>query len=207
MGLFNIFKKKEKESSESNVEPPKPTQRRTILESWTENGIKYHRYKVERISGSGISESFEEVMTKTRTEGFCEMIKRRFVIGSYSLLKENQQELFFRAQKCRRLIVDTVNNILKEYDAIYMPASPSVAPLEKHASGNKLSNEYLIADNWMAIGNFAGLPSLTLPIGFKDKLPFGGNINGRCFDEETVLLIGKSIENHTGFKNIYAKEE
>jgi len=61
MGLFNIFKKKEKESSESNVEPPKPTQRRTILESWTENGIKYHRYKVERISGSGISESFEEV--------------------------------------------------------------------------------------------------------------------------------------------------
>lgn len=151
--------------------------------------------------------TLDEVMINTRSKGFCEMIKRRFIIGSYSLLRENQDELFFRAQKCRRLIVNAVNDILKEYDVIYAPASPSVAPLEKGNSGDKLSDEYLVADNWMAIGNFGGLPSLTVPIGFDNNLPFGGNITGRVNDEETVLIIANAIEKFTGYHNLMAKEE
>lgn len=150
--------------------------------------------------------TYEEVMSKARTNGFSELIRRRFVIGSYSLLRENQDELFLRAQKARRLIVNATNNILKDYDVIYLPAAPSTAPLFK-GNSDKLSNEYLIADNYLAIGNFGGYPSITLPIGFDDNLPFGGNFTGRVFEEKKLLNISLALENALGYKNLYAKEE
>ena len=118
-------------------------------------------------------------MMNARTKCFGELIKRRFVIGSFALMKENQSVLYLRAQKNRHRIVDTINNILKEYDFIYLPAAPSIAPKPNDA-GDRLSDEYLIADNHLCIANFAGLPSLTLPIGFEDGMPFGANITGRA---------------------------
>ena len=150
--------------------------------------------------------TYQEVMINTRTKGFSELIKRRFIIGSYSLLKENQQELFLRAQKARRLIVDATNKILKEYDGIYCPASPKTAPLFVDSS-NKLSNEYLIADNYLALGNFAGLPSITIPLGFSDGLPFGVNLTCAPFEESKTLNIANKIEDLIGIKNIVARED
>lgn len=151
-------------------------------------------------------DTYEEVMEKARTKGFSELIRRRFVIGSYSLLRENQDELFLRAQKCRRLIVNKLNELLSNYDLIYLPAAPTTAPLFDAAS-DKLSNEYLIADNHLVLANFAGLPSLTIPIGFDSLLPFGGNFTGRAFEEDKVLNAGLALEQETGFYNLYAKEE
>lgn len=150
-------------------------------------------------------ESFEEVMTNTRTAGFSRLIKRRFVIGSYSLLRENADELFVRAQKCRRLIVDAFNKVFEKYDAIYCPAAPSVAPLIDNAS-DALSDEYLIADNFMAFANMGGFPSITLPIGFENGLPLGGNLTAKPFDESNLLNIAQAVENATGLANITAKE-
>lgn len=149
--------------------------------------------------------SFEEVMINTRTKGFSELIKRRFVIGSFSLLSENAEELFIRAQKCRRLIVNAFNNVLKEYDAIYCPASPSPAPKINEAS-DTLGDEYLIADNYLAFGNMGGFPSITLPIGFDNGLPFGGNLTSKPFDESNLLSIAQTLENVTGLKDLVAKE-
>lgn len=150
-------------------------------------------------------ENYEQVMSEARTNGFSELIKRRFIIGSYSLLSENQHDIFLRAQKCRRLIVNAVNDILKDNDVIYLPASPRTAPLF-NADADKLSDEYLIADNYLAIGNFAGLPSLTLPLGMIDGLPFGGNVTGRAFDEQTVFNVSLAIEEITGLKKLMCKE-
>ena len=148
--------------------------------------------------------TFEEVMSDARTKGFGELIKRRFVIGSFALMKENQHDLFLRAQKNRRRIVEAINNILKDSDFIYLPAAPSIAPKLNEAS-DRLSDEYLIADNHMVIGNFAGLPSITLPIGFKDGMPFGANLMGRAFEEEDLFQVSYELEQITGLANIYAK--
>lgn len=162
------------------------------------DGIKFG----ERAEGK----TYEEVMTKSRTQGFSELTKRRFIIGGYALRSENQKDTFLRAQKCRRLIVEKTNEILKDNDIILLPAAPSTAPLLEGRNINKLSNEYLIADSYLAIGNFAGLPSLTLPIGFENGLPFGANLTGRAFEEQKVLNIALAIENITGLKNIMPKE-
>ncbi|MCQ3035448.1 MAG: aspartyl/glutamyl-tRNA amidotransferase subunit A [Bacilli bacterium] len=149
--------------------------------------------------------TYQEVMFNARTAGFSELIKRRFVIGSYALMRENQDELFQRAQKNRRKIVNAVNAVLANYDFIYTPASPKVAPV-KDESGDRLNEEYMIADNHLALGNFAGLPSITVPIGLKDKLPFGGNVMGRAFEDAKVLQLADAIESITGLKGLNAKE-
>ena len=150
--------------------------------------------------------TFEEVMSDARTKGFGELIKRRFVIGSFALMKENQHDLFLRAQKNRRRIVEAINNILKDSDFIYLPAAPSIAPKFNEAS-DRLSDEYLIADNHLCLGNFAGLPSITLPIGFKDGMPFGANLMGRAFEETELFQVSYELEQITGLANIYAKGE
>ena len=55
-------------------------------------------------------------MYNARTKGFSELIKRRFVIGSFALMRENQDVLFLRAQKNRAKIVEKTNAILKDHD-------------------------------------------------------------------------------------------
>lgn len=148
--------------------------------------------------------TYQEVMTNARTKGFGELIRRRFVIGGYSLEKENQNELFVRAQKARRLIVDAFNEILDKYDVVCMPAAPSVAPLINNASEE--IKQSVIADNYLAFANFGGMPSITLPMGFKGELPFGVNLTSKIFTESKLLNIANMLEKHTGYKDMVAKE-
>ena len=150
--------------------------------------------------------TYEEVMSNARTNGFGELIKRRFVIGSYVLMSENQKELFILAQKNRRRIVEAVNKVFEKYDFIFTPAAPSVAPLIGETS-DRLSNEYLIADNHLVLGNFAGLPSITLPIGMKDNLPFGANLSGRPFEDKDLMQVAYNLEKTTSLKNLVAIKE
>ena len=151
-------------------------------------------------------DTYEAVMKDARTKGFGELIKRRFIIGSFALMKENKDELFIRAQRNRRAIVNKLNEIYEDYDFIYSIAAPSVAPFIDSVS-DRLSEEYLIADNHLVLGNFAGLPSLTLPLGIKDGLPFGANVMGKAFDEVGVFKLSYQIEKITGLKNLCAKGE
>ena len=150
--------------------------------------------------------TYEEVMSLARTKGFSELIKRRFVFGSFALMSENQHDLFVRAQRNRRHIVEETNKILDKFDVIYLPAAPGVAPKSTDKS-DRLGSEYLIADNHLVLGNFAGLPSITIPIGFKDNLPFGANVMGRAFEDAKVLNVAYKIEEHTSLRGIYAKGE
>ncbi len=150
--------------------------------------------------------TYEEVMMNARTKGFSELIKRRFVLGSFALMKENQDVLFLRALRNRHKIVDVINNILSNNDVIYLPASSSIAPKFSDSS-DKLSSEYLIADNHLVLGNFAGLPSITIPIGFMDDMPFGANILGKAFNEGEVFQIANALEKASGLYNLSTRRE
>lgn len=157
------------------------------------DGIKFGHYQGGK--------TYQEVMFNARNNGFSELIKRRFVIGSYCLMSENQEELFLRAQRNRAKIVETVNNILKDYDFIYLPAAPSIAPLFDSTS-DRLSDEYLIADNHLCLGNFAGLPSITLPLALEEGMPLGVNFMGRAFEEKKLFQISYAFEKASGLTNL-----
>ena len=147
-----------------------------------------------------------EIMTNSRTKGFGPLIRRRFVIGSYGLFEENQERIFRKAQKVRRVIVDAMNECFKEYDAIVAPASGNIAPMiNKEQDQDALSDESLIAENFMAMANFSGQPSMTVPMGFIEGCPIGVNITCRAFEESTMFNIGKAIEEITGYKDLHAE--
>ena len=153
-------------------------------------------------------DSYIEVMTKARSNGFSERIKRRFMIGSFVLLSENQEELFLKAQRNRAKIVDELNKLLRDYDFLISPASPTIAKPFAPSLENP-SDDSLLADNYLAMDNFAGLPSITLPFAFKDGMPLGINLSGRPFEEGKLLAYCREIEDVTGLRglSILNKEE
>lgn len=155
-----------------------------------------------RIDGKNIN----DIMMKTRTEGFSEFIKRRFVIGSYVLQKENQEKLFLNASRARRMIVDRMNELFKEYDGLIMPTAPDIAPKFDEVS-DKLSDEYLKLGNHLIIGNFGGFPSISIPSGFVEEMPISINITGRAMEDELVLNIANKVEELMNYKGQVAKHE
>ena len=155
-----------------------------------------------RINGNNIN----DIMMNTRSEGFSELIKRRFVIGSYVLQKENQEKLFLNAGRVRRMIVDRMNELFKEYDGLIMPTSGDIAPLFDEVS-DKLSDEYLILGNHLVIGNFGGFPSISIPSGFVNNMPISVNITGRVKEDSLVLNMANKLEEVLGCKGMVAKDE
>ena len=147
----------------------------------------------------------DEIIRDARTKGFSELIKRRFIIGSYILQRENQEKLFLNAYRVRRLIVDKMNELFKKYDGLIMPAAAGIAPKFEDKS-DKLSDNYLILDNHLCIGNFGGYPSITIPSGFINKLPVAINITGRVKDDDLVLNIANKLEETMEYKDQVAKE-
>jgi len=157
----------------------------------------------------GEGNSVEEIMFDARSKGFSELIKRRFVLGSYILQKENQEKLFLNAQRVRRLLVDKMNALFNEYDALILPAQGSVAPKFESTSekvNDKLSSRYLLLENHMAIGNFGGFPSITIPCGFVNKMPIGVNITSKVKDDITCLNVAYALESKLNYKGQIAKE-
>jgi aspartyl-tRNA(Asn)/glutamyl-tRNA(Gln) amidotransferase subunit A len=146
--------------------------------------------------------TFREYMTDCRTRGFSDLIKRRFVIGSFALLSQNQEEMFNRAQKARRLIVNAMNDFFDSIDYLIQPASFSIPKkIDELSTAWSTNPDYL--DNILSIGNFGGFPSLTLPLCFSEGMPIGVNVTGRCFEDGHVLAVSKEIEEITGLHDLY----
>ena len=146
-----------------------------------------------------------EMIREHRTNGFSPLIKRRFVIGSYVLQKENQERYFKNAQRVRRLIVDKIKELFKEYDALILPVSSGPAKkLEEDKDVMDASTSVL--EEHLQIGNFGGFPSITIPNGFINNLPVGINITGNCYDDANVLNIAYTLEGKMPYKNQIAKE-
>ena len=152
----------------------------------------------------GEGQSVEEIMFDARTKGFSELIKRRFILGSYIVQIENQEKLFLNAQRVRHMIVDKMNEFFKEYDGMIAPCSGGPAQ-SFDSSSEQLSDRYLILENHLAIGNFGGFPSITLPYTMINDMPVGLNITGRVKEDDVVLNMANYVEKVTGLRDIYSK--
>ena len=153
----------------------------------------------------GEGDNYIDMIKDHRTKGFSPLIKRRFVIGSYVLQKENQERYFKNAQRARRMIVDTWKELYKKYDAVICPVS--VGPAKKLDELNKAQDINTMAlDEHLQVGNFGGFPSITIPNGFVSNLPVGINITGNCYEDEKVLNIAYALESAMDYKGQVVKE-
>ena len=153
----------------------------------------------------GEGDNYIDMIKNHRTKGFSSLIKRRFVIGSFVLQKENQEKYFLNAKRVRRLITNKMNELFKDYDAMIMPASSKIAPKIELANELITGNEQIL-ENLMAIGNFGGYPSITIPNGFVNNMPIGVNITGNIMCDKNVLNIANKLESTYDYKNQIAKE-
>lgn len=144
--------------------------------------------------------SYEEIVLNTRSAGFSPKIKYRFLLGNYSLHKDVRHKFYNRAQRSRRLIVEAINKLLSEYDAILLPAAPSHAP----EVGKKDQPNSEIENNYLSIANFGGNPSITLPLALDNGLPLGINLTGKPYDDAKIINIAHEIEQITGLMNLHA---
>ncbi|MGL5204671.1 MAG: amidase family protein, partial [Metamycoplasmataceae bacterium] len=141
----------------------------------------------QRVEG----ENWKETFSKTRSHGFGFMVQRRLALGSFYLEKDNQEELFLRSQKIRRLINDWFTEIHNNCDVLIYPASPDIAPLIKDL-GKKPQNFM----HWiLANSNLIGNPSICLKLGEYENMPFNISIDSKIYSDEKLFLHSLYIEN------------
>lgn len=154
----------------------------------------------------GNGSTVTEQMIDHRSKGFSSLIKRRFVIGSYVLQKENQEKYFVNACRVRHLVVDKINEYFKTYDALLLPCSEGGAKYLDETK-NKKNTETKVLENHLVIGNFGGFPSITIPNGFVNELPVGINLTAKIKDDANLLKIAYQFEEKLGFFNQIAGGE
>lgn len=153
------------------------------------DGIRYG-YRVENV------ENLEDVYVKSRSEGFGDEVKRRIMIGTYSLSAGNFDAHYKKASQVRTLICEDFAKVLKEYDVILAPTSPTPA----FTIGEVQDPVAMYTSDLLTIPvNLAGLPSMSIPCGFVDGLPVGMQIIGRPFDEATIYQVASAFEKATDF--------
>lgn len=140
-----------------------------------------------------------EMMKDHRTKGFSSLIKRRFVIGSYVLQSENQEKYFLNAKRVRRLIVNKMNELFEEFDAMIMPVGVGIAEYIDTSKNTKMDARNL--EQSLQIANYGGYPSITIPNGFINNMPVGINITSKIKDDINVLNIAYALESEMNYKN------
>ncbi|NQV89403.1 MAG: Asp-tRNA(Asn)/Glu-tRNA(Gln) amidotransferase subunit GatA [Parcubacteria group bacterium] len=140
-------------------------------------------------------ENLQESYARTRGEGFGPEVKRRIMLGSYTLSAGYYDAYYRKALKVRSLIKKDFDEALKEVDAIVTPTSPSVA----WGIGEKFNDPLTmyLSDIYTISANLATIPALSVPCGFVKNLPVGLQFMGRPFDEYTLFKLGAAYQERT----------
>ena len=127
----------------------------------------------------------------SRNAGFGEEVKRRIMLGTFVLSSGYHDAYFTKAQKIRRKIRNTIEEIFKTYDYVLTPTTPHVA----FDVGDKNTDptQMYLEDIFTVLANLSGNPAISMPINnHSSGLPYGFQIMGRNFDEEGILSFSKN---------------
>ena len=143
------------------------------------------------------AKNLEELYVKSRSEAFGEEVKRRIMLGTFSLSAGFYDAYFKKAAQVRTLMINDFTNVFKDFDLILAPTGPTPA----YGIGEDVSDPMTMYMNDVLTlpVNLAGLPGMSFPAGFSNGLPVGVQLIGRPFDELTVYQAGNAFEQSTDF--------
>lgn len=123
---------------------------------------------------------------------FGDEAKRRIMLGTFTLSVGYYDAYYKKAMQVRTLIKEDFNKAWQKVDAIITPVSPT-SPWKL---GEKISDplKMYLSDIFTVTVNLAGIPGLSVPIGFINDLPVGMQILGPQFSEELLFQIGHAYE-------------
>ncbi len=152
------------------------------------DGVRYgHRSKK--------SESLESLYRESRSEGFGKEVKRRILVGTYALSAGYYDAYYLKAQKVRNLIAQDFSQAFEKVDLILGPTTPDKA----FKIGEKMNDPIAmyLSDVYTVSTNLAGLPAMSIPMGFKEGMPLGLQIIGNHFDEKDILKLSYLYQKET----------
>ena len=154
------------------------------------DGIRYG-FRAENV------ENLLDLYKETRAQGFGDEVKRRIMLGTYSLSAGTYDAYYKKAQQVRTLIKQDFDKVLADYDVIVGPTAPTPA----FKIGENVEDPLtMYANDILTIPiNLAGLPAISIPCGFEDGLPLGLQIIGNYFDESTIYRVAHAYEQSTEF--------
>ena len=156
------------------------------------DGVKYGL----RVKEKSLIEMYES----TRSEGFGDEVKRRIMIGTYVLSSGYYDAYYIKAQKVRSIIKNDFDNVFKNVDAIFTPATPNTAFPINREEVDPVQN--YLNDIFTVPANLAGLPAISIPFGLDNSgLPIGMQLITNSFEEQTLLNISKNLQDTINFSN------
>ena len=130
------------------------------------------------------------MITKTRSEGFGEEVKKRIMLGNYIFKTREENNYFSKAQQVREKIKNAFHEIFNNYDFLILPTTTTTA-----FKINDISNDDEISywsDIFTVIASLVGLPAISIPYGVdKNNMPIGLQIianKNKDFDLLNFLL-------------------
>ena len=150
------------------------------------DGVRYG-YRAENVN------SLEELYIKSRSEGFGMEVKRRIMLGSFSLSAGFYDAYFKKAGQVRTLIKRDIANIFAGYDLILGPTTTTTAFGIGEKNDDPLA---MYMDDLLTVTiNLAGVPAISVPGGFAaDGMPIGIQLIGNYFEEAKIYQAAFALE-------------
>ena len=151
------------------------------------DGIRY---------GFSKGDNLKDLYLKSRGGGFGKEVRRRIMLGTYSLSSGYYDAYYLRAQKVRMLIEKDFKKAFEKVDVIMSPTCPT--PAFKLGEKTQDSVQMYLSDIFTAPANLAGLCGISVPCGNVEvdsiKLPVGLQIIGKPFEEDRIMDIAEIME-------------
>ncbi len=140
--------------------------------------------------------SMWDVFLRTRGEKFGDEVTRRIMLGTYALSSGYYDAYYGQAQKVRQRIRADFVKAFTQVDALVGPVAPTTALKIGAHSGDPLA--MYLEDIYTVTANLAGIPGITIPVGFDDQgLPVGMQLLGNFFAEDDLFTIASVFQEHT----------
>ena len=137
-----------------------------------------------------------DMFSASRGEGFGSEVKRRIMLGTYSLSAGYYDAYYLKALKVRRLIRNDFDRAFEEVDLVASPVTPTPAFKIGELIDDPLA--MYLSDIYTISANLAGLPGLSVPAGFsRGGLPIGLQLLGPAFSEDRLLRAARMLERET----------
>jgi aspartyl-tRNA(Asn)/glutamyl-tRNA(Gln) amidotransferase subunit A len=141
--------------------------------------------------------------SRTRQAGFGPEVKRRIMLGTYSLSSGYYDAYYGTAQKVRTKIAEDFKAAFERFDFVVTPTSPGTA-FELGAKTADPLAMYL-NDFFTVPMSLAGIPAVSIPSGLSEGLPVGFQLAGPAFSESRLLDVAFALEQAIGFDGSAAR--
>lgn len=145
-----------------------------------------------------------DLYKRSRGEAFGDEVKRRIMIGTYTLSAGYYDAYYRKAQQIRRLIKNQFSDALQHVDMLLGPTTPSTAFKLGEKTADPMS--MYLADIYTIAVNLAGLPALSMPCGFSNKMPVGVQLIANYFQEARLLNVAHCYQQQTDWHKQIPKQ-